>query len=181
VAGLATEEPLRTVCRETLAEEPGLAAGFPHLVALDPPPQAGGKTLLAGIGDGMVHLAWGLPEIDFALGFWRSELALRPHLVTAYRALREGGQEPRALLGGNGVRPRSAALCGRLVRVLRELGLMSYERVADGEAVLAVTEGPRRALEDSAAYRAYAERLARVERALGRETGRLGHPAARAA
>ena len=57
------------------------------------------------------------------------------------------------MLSGDGAQPRSAALAGRLVRVLAELGLVVLEREAPA---LTVTESPERtALERSAAFRAY--------------------------
>ena len=63
----------------------------------------------------------------------------------------------RQLLRGEGPQPRSAALAGRLVRVLTELGLASLDR--EGPA-LQVAENPQRtALERSAAYMAYQRRL----------------------
>ena len=61
------------------------------------------------------------------------------------------------MLSGDGAQPRSAALAGRLVRVLAELGLVILEREAPA---LTVAESPERtALERSAAYRAYQHRL----------------------
>ena len=63
----------------------------------------------------------------------------------------------RRLLRGEGPQPRSAALAGRLVRVLAELELVDLDR--EGPA-LTVAERPQRtALERSAAFRAYQRRL----------------------
>ena len=63
----------------------------------------------------------------------------------------------RRCSGGTVPQPRSAALAGRLVRVLAELGLVDLER--EGPA-LTVAEPPERtALERSAAFRAYQRRL----------------------
>ena len=75
------------------------------------------------------HLAWGPAEVEFALLVWRAELELRPALADAFRALRElaPGATPDALeraLRGDGRYPRTAALCARLLAVLRELGLV---------------------------------------------------------
>ena len=61
------------------------------------------------------------------------------------------------MLRGEGPQPRSAALAGRLVRVLSELDLVVLDR--EGPA-LRLTEAPARtALERSAAFRAYHLRL----------------------
>ena len=78
-----------------------------------------------------------------------------------YRALRAvevvRGEAGEALLRGDGAQPRSAALAGRLVRVLTELGLVDLERE---ETALSVAESPgRTALERSAAFVAYQRRF----------------------
>ena len=62
-----------------------------------------------------------------------------------------------ALLGGEGREPRSAALAGRLVRVLAELALVGFDR--GGPALTLVEGAGRTPLERSAAYRAYQRRL----------------------
>ena len=85
------------------------------------------------------------------------DYALRAPLAAVYRALREAGgaegEACEAMLSGDGAQPRSAALAGRLVRVLAELGLVILEREAPA---LTVAESPERtALERSAAFRAY--------------------------
>jgi single-stranded-DNA-specific exonuclease len=114
-----------------LAARPELAEPFVHVVALDPPPDAVGEELLAALpGDGFAHLAWGEPEVAFALALAQAELDLRPPLTVVYRNLRESGgasgDELRAVLCGDGRYPRSPALCGRLMAVLVELGLAAY-------------------------------------------------------
>ena len=82
VAGMAPGGCLDAVSLEALARRPALAAGYTHLVALDPPPAAGGRELLAAApASGFVHLAWGAPEAEFALAVWRAGLDLRPALT----------------------------------------------------------------------------------------------------
>ena len=67
------------------------------------------------------------------------------------------GEALEAALRGEGPQPRSAALAGRLVRVLSELDLAVLDR--DGQ-VLRLAETPARtALERSGAFRAYHRRL----------------------
>ncbi|HEX8104929.1 MAG TPA: DHHA1 domain-containing protein, partial [Solirubrobacteraceae bacterium] len=139
-----------------LADEPGLAAPFVHVVALDPPPHP-----VAPAGAGHTHLAWGEPELGFARRIHQWDYALRDPLATVYRALRAqggaGGEALEAILRGDGPQPRSAALAGRLVRVLAELGLVHLDRAGPA---LTVAEAPARtALEHSAAFRAYQARL----------------------
>ncbi|MEX2194359.1 MAG: single-stranded-DNA-specific exonuclease RecJ [Thermoleophilaceae bacterium] len=146
-----------------LAAEPGLAAEFDHLVALDPPPHPSGQDLLAAAPGGRyAHLAWGEPEAAFALSVTAAELDLRPALAEAYRALRDAGggagEALAALLRGNGRYPRSPALCGRLLRVFCELGLVELDTHAVRCHVL--PGAGRTELDRSPAYRAYAARLA---------------------
>ena len=145
-----------------LEDDPGLAREFPHVVALDPPAHAHRRELVEHLpGAGWTHLAWGAAELGFARRIHQWDYALRDPLAAVYRALREAGgargEACEAMLSGDGAQPRSAALAGRLVRVLAELDLVVLEREAPA---LTVAERPERtALERSAAYRAYQQRL----------------------
>ena len=166
VAG-AAPSGLTLVSTAALARAPGLVAGFAHLVAVDPP-LAGERDALAGLGP-RVHLAWGPGEIEFALQVWRAELDLRPALTDAFRALRTLAPDASAsalerALRGSAAYPRSAECCGRLLRILDELGLVE---LALEEPRCRALDGVRTDLELSAAYRAYRGRLAAAERALG--------------
>ncbi len=139
---------------QALADDPSLAAAFTHVVAVDPP---AGPALDHVSGEGWTHLAWGAPELGFATRIHQWDFALRDPLAALYRALRaareSGGEACEALLRGEGPQPRSAALAGRLVRVLAELDLVDFDR--EGPALRAVDAPERTALERSAAYRAY--------------------------
>jgi single-stranded-DNA-specific exonuclease len=145
-----------------LEDDPGLARDFAHAVALDPPTHAHRRVLLEHLpGAGWTHLAWGPAELGFARRIHEWDYALRTPLAAVYRALREAGgargEACEAMLSGDGTQPRSAALAGRLVRVLAELDLVALERAAPA---LTVAERPERtALERSAAFRAYQQRL----------------------
>jgi single-stranded-DNA-specific exonuclease len=146
----------------SLAAEPALAERFGHVVALDPPPAAVGEALLRSLpGRGFAHLAWGEPEVAFALAAAEAELELRPPLTAVYRALREtggaAGDELRTLLRGDGRYPRSAALCARLLRVLVELGLATY---SDRRCVL--VPGVRADLETASTYKRCQQQLGQV-------------------
>ena len=139
-----------------LEDEPELAAAFPHVVAVDPPTGE-----VNPVGEGWTHLAWGTPELDFAQRIHEWDFALRDPLITVYRALQAGtrasGETCEHMLRGEGPQPRSAALAGRLVRVLTELELASLDR--EGPA-LQVAENPQRtALERSPAFTVYQRRL----------------------
>jgi single-stranded-DNA-specific exonuclease len=145
-----------------LEDDPGLAREYAHVVALDPPAHAHRRELVEHLpGAGWTHLAWGAAELGFAQRIHQWDYALRAPLAAVYRALREAGgasgEVCEAMLSGDSAQPRSAALAGRLVRVLAELDLVVLER--EGPA-LTVPELPERtALERSAAYRAYQQRL----------------------
>jgi single-stranded-DNA-specific exonuclease len=145
-----------------LEDDPGLAAEFTHVVALDPPAEAHRRQLLEHApGEGWTHLAWGPPELAFAQHIHEWELALREPLAALYRALREqgkaGGEACEVLLRGDAPQPRTPCLAGRLVRVLTELRLAVLDR--DGWGLEIVEPTGRTDLERSVAYRAYGQRL----------------------
>ena len=142
-----------------LEDDPGLAAAFAHVVAVDPPARR--ELLDHPSGEGWTHLAWGEPELGLAARIHQWDFALRDPLTALYRALRAArevrGEACEAALRGEGPQPRSAALAGRLVRVLTELDLVVLDPHGP---VLKVAEAPARtALERSAAFRAYQRRL----------------------
>ena len=168
VAGLAPG-PMAVTSWAAVAADPELAAGYDHLVALDPPP--------GGLTDRLLHqgpraqMAWGPAEAEFALQVWRAELDLRPALACVYRALRElpGRPEPEALraaLEGDGRYPRSPESCARLISVLTELALIEF--TAEPPACR-VVDAERANLDSSPTYRACSERLAAIEHALAAE------------
>jgi single-stranded-DNA-specific exonuclease len=141
-----------------LEDDPRIAAPFVHVVALDPP---GRPPLAHPSGEGWLHLAWGRPELEFSVHIHEWDFALRDPLTAIYRALRAlgtaRGEACETVLRGEGPQPRSAALAGRLLRVLLELGLADFS--AEGPALTAVENPERTTLERSAAYRAYQRRL----------------------
>jgi single-stranded-DNA-specific exonuclease len=191
IRGVA-DTPLAVCSWTTLADDPSAAAGFMHVVAVDPPVHAEAGAALAALpgagetaaspgageaaasqaapgGPGFAHMAWGAPEVEFTRAVARAALDLRPSLIGLYRALRErpvAGADLERVLRGDGTHARSPELAARLVRVLRELGLVAYERDGAGHPACRVLDAPRTELEKSGAYRAYAARLADAERRL---------------
>jgi single-stranded-DNA-specific exonuclease len=157
---------------EALEREPALATPFAHVVALDPPLGVRPEALP---GTGLVHLAWGEPETRFALAVAERDLDLRAPLAALYRELRDGGgTDGRGLataLRGPGPVPRPAAIAGRMLRVLTELGLVDVDANAFTARLRSATPTQ---LERSATFRAAAARLAEARR-------RLAAPAAAAA
>ncbi|MEA2364119.1 MAG: single-stranded-DNA-specific exonuclease [Thermoleophilaceae bacterium] len=168
VAGLA-QGGMAVASWTAIAADPRLAVAHDHLVALDPPPGGRADPLLRQ--GPRAHMAWGPAEAEFALHVWRAEHDLRPALASTFRALRELPAEPdpeilRCALQAQGRYPRAPAACARLIVVLGELALIEF--TADPPACR-VLEADRTDLERSAAYRACAERLAAIERALAAE------------
>jgi single-stranded-DNA-specific exonuclease len=171
VAGLAPDG-LGVVAWGALAAQPELAAGFDHLVALDPPPGGAADKLVTTSAATHTHLAWGQAEAEFALGYWRFQLDLRPALMEAFRALRDaapGADAFERALRGSGRHPRSAEHCALLLSVLSELELVEYTAAAAGGPSYRVLEAARTQLERSTAYRGCAERLVAIERTLAPE------------
>ena len=143
------------ISHEALADEPQLAAGFQHIVVIDPPASPP-QDLVIRSGSGYIHLSWGEAELRFAEQMHELGYVLRTSLGTLYKALRERGRvaggELEQLLRGDSRQPRPARLSGRLVRVLTELELVSLDR--DLPAIAVARSEPTE-LERSAAYRAY--------------------------
>jgi single-stranded-DNA-specific exonuclease len=136
----------------TWPQAPSLSERFEHIVALDPSP-FGAETTLAGAGT--THLAYGPPELRFALTIHEWEYTLLDPLRALYLALRRGpaaGEAAEALLRGDGRQPRTPAFAGRLLRVLRELDLVAF----DAQSFSLAAEPPKKvAPEQSPAYVAY--------------------------
>ena len=169
LAGMAGDAGLAVAPWAALAADPAMAAGFGHLLALDPPPGGLADPLLRLAPEG--HAAWGPEEAAFALAVWRAELELRPALTETFRALRSlapgaSGAELEAALVGAGAYPRSAACCARVLRILGELGLVDTDLE---RPTCTVVEGVRSDLELSPAFRAYRARFEAIERALAPE------------
>jgi len=124
-------------------------------VAIDPPAHARQAAALLALarGDRTVHLAWGEPELAFALGVLERDHALREPAAALYRALRDhdrpaSGRLEAALAGADP--PPSAVQAGRALRVLVELGLI---RVDPASRTVEVPVAGRTSLDRSATYR----------------------------
>ena len=115
------------------------------------------------------HLAWGEPELRFALHTHQQEFGLRTSLAGLYRVLRDlgsaAGEGLEAALRGDAAQPRSPELAGRLLRVFLELGLVELDRQ---HASVGVRVGRRAELEGSPAFCDYQRRLEDGQRYLGK-------------
>jgi single-stranded-DNA-specific exonuclease len=141
-----------------LEDDPALADGYAHLVAVDPPAHEHRVALLERPSErGWTHLAWGEPEVRFAARIHQWDFALRDPLTALYRCLRRAGEArgeaAEAMLRGEGPQPWTPAKAGRLVRVLTELDLVVLDR--EGRALRVVEAPAATALERSSAFRAY--------------------------
>jgi len=152
-------------------DEPGLAAGFSHVVLVDPPQfeQVERAASLPSADGGYLHVAWGEAEWRFSLAMLGEQLAQRDTLIAAFRDLREAGEasgeELRAALVGGGAQPRSPETAARCFRVLSELDLVRGDP-AVGEGVVGVVSSEETELERSAAFRAYSARHEEARRYL---------------
>ena len=151
--GGARERTLAVTSWRALASTRSAAAGFEHLLAMDPPAGGGGPRRAQRAAARVGPLGLGRPSATSPLAHWRSQLALRAGARRAWRALctqrRCRGEELRAALQGAGAYSRDGALCGRLVRVLTELELVSYD--PEGRECR-VSKGRRTDLSESAAF-----------------------------
>jgi single-stranded-DNA-specific exonuclease len=140
-----------------IEDDASIVEAYEHVVLIDPPT----RDIEHLPGSGWTHLAWGPAELSFAQRIHQWDYALRAPLTDLYRALRTAGavhgEACEAALRGDGPQPRSAALAGRLVRVLSELRLVDLER--EGPALTVVAPPVRTSLERSPAFRAYQRRL----------------------
>jgi single-stranded-DNA-specific exonuclease len=164
---------VRVADAAALEDEPELAAGFEHVVLVDPPPFAHVERLAtrATPDGGYAHLAWGEAEHRFALAMLDEQLARREVLISMYRDLREAGEasdsDLLAALRGSGPHPRGAEAAARCLRVLIELGL-AQGTPAGGTGSVGVVSSEKTDLERSASYVAYGARHEEGQRYLRR-------------
>ncbi len=146
-----------------LARDPALAARFPHLVIVDPPPFAHLERLAAA-GSGYLHRLSGDPEREFAVRVHADDWPSRGSLAAIYRALgsrAESGlaaDEARALLcGAERSHPLTPEVAARSARVLGELELIEWDG-SGADRALGVVSSSGTDLERSAAFVAYRQR-----------------------
>jgi single-stranded-DNA-specific exonuclease len=164
-------EGLRLADWAELERAPSLAAGFTHVVLVDPPLDAIVERLASSGGEahGYLHRVWGEAEWRFALAALDEQLVRRPTLTAAFRDLRDAGaasgEELREALRGGGRHPRGPETAARCFRVLGELGLVRGDPAGgDGEAGVVSSDGTE--LERSSAFRAYGARHQEARRYL---------------
>ena len=148
-----------------LGADPGLAGAFAHVVVVDPAPFAHLDDL-AAVGSGYLHVVCGSTETDLALRSLADEWPQRETLAWHFRALRRAASGEAlssshafATLSGAGhPYPRAPETAARYVRVLEEVGLVSWHG-SDAERSLGVVSSEGIDLGQSPAFQAYGERL----------------------
>jgi single-stranded-DNA-specific exonuclease len=146
----------------TLSRAPDLAAGFQHVVQVDPPSSAGEAGLAARAATeddpGFLHPLWTEAELALSIAVRAEQLASRPGVAAVFRRLREAGEASgaalREALAGTGSHPLSPESAARCFRVLAELNLVAGEP-SGGDGVVGVVSSEGTDLERSAAFRAY--------------------------
>jgi hypothetical protein len=154
---------------------PKLAAGFEHVVLVDPPREeldlARAGLPCAMSGSGFLHALWTDAERDFAAQVLAEQWATREGVAATYRALRQTGDARgcrlREALAGTGAYPLCPEAGARRFRVLRELGLLQGAPEG-GNGVVRVVSSVRTDLQRSAAFRAYSDRLSEDQQYLTR-------------
>jgi single-stranded-DNA-specific exonuclease len=150
------------------------SAVFPHVVLVDPPPFDHLQRAAAS-GHGYLHLAWGEPEIALALRVHEEEWPRRPGLAALYRVMRDRHPEghglgPDALrdtLHGPGRHPRAPEVGARRIRVLEEVGVVTWDPAATPR-LLRVVSSVTKDLELTKSFAAYQARYEEGRRFLSR-------------
>jgi len=172
IAGLTRDRAaFAAIAWPDLVADPAQASAFRHIVAIDPPPVAELLQVAARAPvSGGVYLGWGPAETAFARTVIESELDLRPQLTALYRLLRDSeqsatGEALEAILCGSGRYQRPGRVAGRLIRILTDLRLATYDRAT--RTLQIDPSAPKTSLERSTAYQAYATRLSQAQAYLG--------------
>jgi single-stranded-DNA-specific exonuclease len=157
-----------------LERTPALAAGFAHIVIVDPAPFPHLERA-ASRGSGYLHLAWGDAEAALALRVHEEEWPRRNALAALYRVLRDrhsaGGRlsapDVRRALHGPGRHPRAPEVGARRLRVLEEVGALECEPAATPRT-LRVVSSVTKDLERTESFAAYRNRYEEGRRFLSR-------------
>ena len=163
-----------------LERMPAMAAGFAHVIVVDPPPFPHLERA-ATAGTGFLHQAWGEDDVALALRGHEEEWPRRAALAALYRILRDGqgpassrGTGPsigeaelREALHGPGRHPRAPEVGARRIRVLEEIGAIEWEPAATS-GTLRVVSSVAKDLELTKSFAAYQERYEEGRRFLSR-------------
>lgn len=157
----------------TLERRAGVAAGFEHVVLVDPPPSERAKGLATApredASPGYLHLLYGDSERDFARAVAEATAPSRATVAAVFRRLRDAGRckgaELRQALAGDSPHPLSPETAARCFRMLAELGLTDGKPNC-GDQTVGVVSSEGTDLERSPAFNAYGADLSEVKRFL---------------
>jgi single-stranded-DNA-specific exonuclease len=137
-----------------LDQDPGLVAGYDHVVMLDPPYSAAHDATL-GSGDGLLHAIWTAAEMEFAEKVVAERFDLTVRLRGLYLKLRDAdrvrGELLRTLLSGDPENPVSPETAAMMVTVLEQVELVQSEGLGDARTLGVVSSG-KVSLEDSPVF-----------------------------
>ena len=148
---------------------PALAAPYPHVFALDPPPTPEAVGFAASLpGAGFAHCGWGPGEEAVARTAIAARLDPRESVTRVYRTLREAGMTPLGELDPLLDPIATRADCAFALRVLVDLSLVQIE-----QGMVRLLESRPTQLEASPAYRDHVARLRAAAAALGGDAAPL--------
>jgi len=162
-----------------LERAPEPACAFEHVVLVDPPrspfDEMRTERPCSNGAPGFLHVLWGEAERDFAARALAEQWPAREAVASSFRRLRErsevDGEQLRKVLAGGEKYPLCAEACARRFRVLSELGLLQGAPEG-GAGVVRVVSSERVELQNSAAFRAYGDRLSEAQQFLARSKPR---------
>jgi single-stranded-DNA-specific exonuclease len=162
-----------------LERAPELACAFEHVVLVDPPRSAfdemRAELPCSNGASGFLHVLWSEAERGFAAKALAEQWPAREAVAGSFRRLRErsevDGEQLRKVLAGVEKYPLCPEACARRFRVLSELGLLQGAPEG-GAGVVRVVSSERVELQNSAAFRAYGDRLSEAQQFLARSKPR---------
>lgn len=134
-------------------DDPLLHAGtYADYVLVEPPPAPS----FAAFHSGRVTIAWNDAAARRTAARGDDLLVGRPHVIAAYKAIREAGTLPAETLreAFSAVMP-SARLAGRAVRSLEEIEVVRIERNGESVEAMSVVESAKTELDRSLTFRSY--------------------------
>lgn len=152
LAALAEVDPRLAAVAVRSYDDPTLAvSGFADYILVEPPPAPSFAAF-----QGRVTIAWNDAIARRTAARGADLLVDRPHVIAAYKAIRDAGSVHVAALGAtlSGVTP-SARLAGRAVRSLEEIEVVRIERDGDSVETMSVVESAKTELDRSSTFRSY--------------------------
>lgn len=153
VAALAAVDERLNHLKVRAYDDPALAAEpFTHYALVEPPP----APAFAAFGDAKVTIAWNAATMRLVRSREADLLIDRPHMVSAFRAVKQHGEGPvEELLAGLQAATPSPRIAARAVRALEELSIVRVVRGDQAVEAISVVESARTELDLSPTFRSY--------------------------